>query len=162
MLLCWLLCNGSTTWPVKKKRVERKQSELDFPQVEILPGPYRIIACIYHNLAVPIFYSIFQGPPQKKKIHFLTGLSLHWIPEILVSAFKNPVVISLNCFQLSWKKKSNSFRMTHAYLYLCFYIAMRLKKLNNISRVLHSISLSTQPGFYSCSFSFSPLGCPFF
>lgn len=52
--------------------------------------------------------------------------------------------------------------MTHAYLYLCFYIAMQLKKPNNLSRSLHSISPCTQPGFYSCSFSFSPLGFPFF
>lgn len=52
--------------------------------------------------------------------------------------------------------------MTHAYLYLCFYIAMQLKKLNNISRRSHSISLSTQPGFCSCSFSFSPLDDHFF
>lgn len=52
--------------------------------------------------------------------------------------------------------------MTHGYLYLCFYIAMQLKKCNKVSRGLHSISLSTQPRFYSCSFSFSPLGCYFF
>lgn len=41
----------------KKRRLEREQRVPDFPQVKILPGPYRIIACTYHNLA--IFYAIF-------------------------------------------------------------------------------------------------------
>jgi len=106
----------------EKKRVEREQTARDFPQVEILPRSYSIIAHTYHNLAVPNFYSSFQGPPQKKKQHFLTGLSLHWSPEIFGSSFKNPTVFSY-C-----EKISDSFCMTRADLYLCFCIAMQLIK----------------------------------
>lgn len=161
MLVWWILCSGSTTWPLKKQGGERTKRfvlQLDFPQVEVLPGPYRITVFMTAQLCLFFLLHFPWSSLGKKKNptkNFLTSLSLHWNPETFGSAFKNPLISIL------LKKYKILFVQLRP---ICTYtsIGNATQKTNNISRGLHSISFSTQPGFYSCSFSFSPLGCPFF